>query len=883
MALTVVSCRDDELKLNTLGGIIEDAPVADDSKVYLSDRERWLRWETGDQIKVFDSHGNSGIYGLDPSSHKQLNGNFNCESESGVTASTTIYGFYPSTIAPSGIASTMTLNLPSSHPYRNSADPTHPDSSFGKGAMPMVAFRDASDTRSLRFHSLAGILRFQLYAGDDLTDEATDEFTVTSITFEAQTQRLSGAFTITQTDLEDNQPHVEPVANPSNEDMKVTITAINQTIGGTGIYKNNLLTFYLPLPAVANPYGEETHKTTYSLKMHVVGTQNGNTKYFVRTLTVDIRRLSITMMPAMEINGVVVLPEGTGSEGTPHIVGSGTQDRPFQIYTADQLVYLRDRMNAGLTVSGQPVTENTYVKICRSDITLLPPTKGRGTKTDPTGTSAVWTEGFSNFTGKMYFSSSAGENGGITNISGHPLFEKISSTGHVERVYVKGELTLNSGSGDFSPMCYENQGVMVDCHNRCNVTSTVGHNLAGLCVTNSNTIVGGANDALLHSTGGNVAGICYTNSGTLQGNFSLSSAVPQGDNIAGICYTNEVGGTVADCQVSANIPTVSSTGNWGVVVFENSGTVQNCRSVGTIVFTTSGSIGGVVHTNTGTVHDCSLNVTLRGGSGSVGGIVAVMNGGTLRNCYADGDYGIYGIPRGGAAQQANYAGGIVGWLHAGSVYNCYNRCSVTGAVSSGTVLGRLDVGAVIENCWSDISHSFLGYVNPSSPEQGEIGPFCFSGYSVDTNLNCVLILNNWYCIMVPWNLYHKVEQAEAAGPLNATMTKFKLLTYNYYKSDYYGTEATPPDVSSTTVRPSNVVYLCDALNTWVNSNGANYRSWTSTTSANYDIYPVYTNLSKSKHYRHSSKSSSTTRNTVTSRTPRNTFTSRTPRKSATRR
>lgn len=857
MALTVVSCRDDELRLNTLGGIIEDAPVEDDSKVYLSDRERWLRWETGDEIKVFDSHGNSGTYELDPSSHKQLNGTFNCESESGVTASTTIYGFYPASIAPAGIASTMTLNLPASHSYRTSADPTHPDSSFGKGAMPMVAYRDADDARSLRFHSLAGIMRFQLYAGDALTDEATDEFTVTSITFEAQTQRLSGAFTITQTDLEDNQPHVEPVANPSIEDRKVTITAINQAIGGTDANKNNLLTFYLPLPAVANPYGEGTHKTTYHLKMHVVGTQNGNPKYFVRTLTVDIRRLSITMMPAMEINSVVTEETGSGSTGTPHIVGCGTQDRPFQIYTADQLVYLRDRMNAtSPTVSGQPVTADTYVKICRSDITLLPPTKGRNAKTDPEGTSAVWTTGFTNFTGHMYFSSAAGENGGIINNSGHPIFESISASGSVEGVYVKGTIALPSGTGTFSPFCNTNNGIIKDCHNLCNVTSTSGHNLAGLCVTNNGTVTGGANDASLQTTGGNVAGICYTNNsvGRLQGNFSLSSAIPQAENIGGICYSNS--GSVNDCQVSAATPTINASGNWGVVVFQNNagGTVYNCRSVGTVVFTTDGSVGGVVNINSGTVDGCSLNVTLRGGSGSVGGIVAVMNGGILRNCYADGDLSISGVPSGGSSNQADYAGGIVGYLHGGSVMNCYNRCPVLGALNSGTVLGRIDLGASIENCWGDSeSLSFLGDLSPSRPDQGEIGPFCFSSRYTDTNINCVLILRNWYRVMVPWRLKHRVDQAiTAAGGANnltGTEARFYTLVHNCYVSTYYGTGAVPPEVNPGS-RPANDKYLSDALKSWVTSYGNNQcRQWTSTTGQPSDIYPIFDDPQNAKLHR----------------------------------
>ncbi|MBQ1409260.1 MAG: hypothetical protein IIY87_05835 [Bacteroidales bacterium] len=875
--LALVSCRKDKDILTNIGGVIEDSPVEDDSKVYLSDRERWLRWETGDEIFVWSTDHHSGYYTLDAASNKHLTGTFS-STNSEITANSTIYAFYPSSMtsgdAPAAFLSdpyTLTLNLPASHSYRENSNATAPDSSFGAGAMPMVAYRPDHDAHELFFHSLAGILRFQLYAGPALTHEATDEFTIKTITFEARNEdpsgelniQLSGPFTITKSSIEDNQPQITPAyaynsSDPNPEYRKVSITKINQKIGGTGDNKNNLFTFYLPLPAVADPYGPGSHKTTYHLKMHVYGTQNDGTKkevdrYFVRTLTVPIRRLSVTMMPAMQIDSLSTFVGGTGSVGSPTIVGCGTEARPFQIYNADQLVYLRNRCNADQRVNGQKITKDTYIKICRSTITLVP----EGTVLHGSPDTAVWTEGFSNFTGKMYFSSSAGENGGITNISGHPLFEKISSTGHVERVYVKGELTLNSGSGTFSPMCGENLGYMVDCHNRCNVTSNVGHNLAGLCVTNSNTIVGGANDALLHSTGGNVAGICYTNSGTLQGNFSLSSAVPQGDNIAGICYSNEVGGIVADCQVSANIHTVSSTGNWGVVVFENSGTVQNCRSVGTIVFTTSGSIGGVVHTNTGTVHDCSLKVTLRGGSGSVGGIVAVMNGGTLYNCYADDDYMISGTPRGGASEHATYAGGIVGWLHDGAVYNCYNRCPVSGAINSGTVLGRIDQDATIENCWSDYSTGdFLGDKS-SRADQGELGPFCFSAKSSDTSWNCVYILKKWYRIMVPYSMRNETALE------------------NFYVNYYTSPGVLPTPVLEPDNRPTDdyVKYLYAALNYWVSNihTGDNsYNTWTNTLEQSYDVYPIF---NPSKHYRPSKKSFSSMRNSMM----------RSARKAATRR
>lgn len=828
LLLTVVSCKKDEVKLQYIGGIIERAPDQDGSKIYLSDNERWLRWEKGDQIYVWSSSTEKGIYNLIDDSHQELEGTFESDN-TGVTANTALYAFYPSSLYVSGNASGFNLKLPRCHVYRDYYESTNPnftidpDYSFGRGAMPMVAHRRASVDSALFFHSVAGIMRFQLFGGSGLTTE----FTIDSIQFEEQTKRLSGSFSISGDVIRDNQPFLTSVSDPSTDGGKfVSITGANntsitKTIGGS---TNNLFTFYLPLPAVGYPYGIGTHDTTYNLKMHVFGKQGSVRKYYVRTLQVTIKRLSITMMPALEINTLSDGSDGDGSDGDVRLVGCGTEDRPFQIYDINQLVYLRDCMNSVTHhINGLDFTSTTpYIKICRSDISL---------------DNSNWTTGFVDFNGYMYFSSSAGEHGGIKNESDHPLFESINATGSAVGVYVKGDKTFSSGSGNFSPLCGTNNGTMTDCHNLCNVTSETGHNLAGLCVTNNGTITGGANAANLNSPTGNVAGICYTNAGTLQGNFSLSSAVPVGANIAGICYSNGASAQVRNCQVSADIlPRIESTGHWGVVVFENSGTVDNCRAVGTIVFSTTGSAGGIVNTNNGgSVNNCSLNIDLYGGNGSVGGIVAVMNGGDVLNCYVNAaDHNINGKPYGSESPQATYAGGIVGKLHGGTVKNCFSRCSVIGAVKSGTVLGSIDNSATIENCWSDQEHHFLGDLEASRADYGAIGLSCFSAYSPDTNINCVLILKHWYRIMVPFSMRN-------VSALSA-----------YYVSTYYVPTPNPPELKPTT-RPGNDKYLCDALNSWVKTNGlGTYRSWTDTktSSAYYDTYPILESAkSATKRYR----------------------------------
>ena len=208
LLLTVMSCNKDEgQRLTILGGIIDDNAEEDGSKVYLSNRERWLRWENGDQIYVYAPTDNKqAIYNLSSESHRQLSGNFT-NDHSDITPNFPLYAFYPPTLVATGsgdiTSGSMQIFWPRSHNYRQNNDPTHPDSSFGTCAMPMVAYRPARDYHELTFHALAGILRFQLYGGSGLTEPFTIESVVFESKSDAENSRLSGYFTITKEAIED--------------------------------------------------------------------------------------------------------------------------------------------------------------------------------------------------------------------------------------------------------------------------------------------------------------------------------------------------------------------------------------------------------------------------------------------------------------------------------------------------------------------------------------------------------------------------------------------------------------------------------------------------------------------------------------------------------
>lgn len=705
VVLLAVSCEKKEII--TFGGEMDKFTVAepDGSKVYLGHAEQWLYWEDGDDIKVYVGDGGDATRCYLISGSGSLQAYFKSVSP---VPSGALHAIYPYA---SGGGSYTSLIFPATQPYRTTTDPTHPDSSFGIGAMPMVAYEVGGTDAVTNFHTVAGILRLQFYS-------STVE-TVQSITFKevsATPKQISGPFTVH--DINENMPWLTATdaATPANQ--QITITGINTTIGPSG---TQLLTFYLPLPAVD---GNSTY-TNYKLEVTINAAGN---KVFRRTLGADIHRRNITMMPALHITEWST-SGGSGNQGNHQInlVGSGTKDRPFQIYTAGELIQVRDAFSTGGTViiNGQEVVgvppsgntdEATHFKIVRSDIVL---------------NSDNWEAGISNFKGYMYFASSTATNGGITNNSAHPLFESIASNGVVHRVYVKGSSTPTV-SGAFSPMCGTNNGKMVECHNKCAVTISEARNLAGLCVTNNGKIIGGANEASLTTAGG-VAGICVNNnaSGSIQGSFDISSAVPHGATVGGIALNNY--GSVKDCQVSVNT-TVSSTGDWGVIVYDNKtgGIIDNCISTGGLAFTIEGSLGGICNINSGTVCNCSNNVELRASTGNVGGIVATMDNATAEvyNCCTEGLHYVIGAIGGNVA---DYCGGIVGWLNQGAVRNCYNNCRVEGAINTGGILGYIsaEAGAVVENCWDGYGHDFIGQIATGAV----LGDFCFSSAALAPGCN----------------------------------------------------------------------------------------------------------------------------------------------------
>lgn len=756
LAVTVLAaCKKEKTELVSMSAYMENVATDDGngSKTYLTNDEMWVCWESSDQVDICPEHRvHTWHDGVDTIRFPVTNGfgstlallsrNIDKDEYTEIFHNP-IYLFSPANLlnpVPNNAARTSwKITLPRVQPYRNDARSDH---SFSSKVLPMVAYSQGVNEPYQYFHPVCGILRLQFYS------TWSTEIIIDSVKIEGKS-KLSGEFVLPVANslgtpsIQDPEPYIKPVpvaAGTRRLDSTLVITGINKSIGGG---HNDLYTFYVPLPATEDVTQSSSDPsifyTHYKLRVTVHGHKTDLTPMKCSKIISDvaIHRCNVTKMRALNLESFVNDPGAGYGTSSVQLVGNGTQERPFQIYTYDDLVKVRtafeDAKKGTPIVNGQPVKGMsdpggpTYFKICRSGITI--PNDG------------VWQtgRGIKNFKGYMYVESSTANNGTITNNSGYSLFESIADDGKVENLYLDGTLNTAVHDDDFSPFCHENNGLIVNCHNLCDVTiddvnsSAYDRHLAGLCAINRGRIVGGANSGDLRSVTSNVAGICYTNYGIIEGSFTMSHAIPQGLNIAGVCFENASGGQVKDCIVSSSVNPVTSSGNVGVIVFENHGTISDCRSSGSLQYSVEGSIGGICNTNYGTVNDCSNTVEIVGCSNSVGGIVAVNMAGEIYNCDNEGDHQIVGMH---GSNRATNAGGIVGWLQGGKIVNCYNTCEVIAATNSGGIVGKIEMASwvanpadrPVQNCWTAYDLHLLGY---NADTICKMGYSCFSSHLSD--------------------------------------------------------------------------------------------------------------------------------------------------------
>lgn len=686
-ALLFSACVDEEDKVSIqFNANIEqlDAGQNDGAKTHFVD-ERWIYWDEWDQISLASNASGSEfaeawLLNHGSTDYSEFNGVFQTTMAAG---SKYFVGLYPMDndghqVVAKGINSpyfsTLKIKLPSTQPYTN-------DTSFSKDVMPMVAWyggewADSPNTPfNLDFHSLGGIVRLQIF---NITNTAT---TISSITITSKgrdEKQLCGLFDVEKYNTYD--PYLTPKSVVDDADKTIEMTC------GQELAANGLLSFYLVLPATKGVDAS----TTYQLKMTVT---TNDSRTVTTNFTVPVRRNGITYMQALGLD----FDDGASDVG---IVGNGTKERPFKIYSIRDLRYIRSCFaSSPVTINKQLVTEDTYFRIMNSNISLE--TEGDN----------LWNSGIQNFKGHLTYYATNSSTPCIVNKTKFPLIITNTAQGHIEGVTIKSDLTAPVyPSENFSPLCLTNNGEMKDCHimsgageSAYNMTSEdIG--IGGICVENTatGTLDGCGCMATIRCPSRPVAGICLVNRGTVKGCFTTSSmSAPGASKVSGICGENYSTGTIRDCYFAARI--TESTADWAGIVLNNRGKVEHCYASSTAVITSSGSVAGIVGNNTaatGEINYCWSEASLRGRY--VGMIATNVSDGKIINSFCNNpNMTMTLIAVAGTGE--HYAGGLVAHLSGGSVVNSFVHMNHINQLDekgyAGALVGKLS-GGTIDNCYA---------------------------------------------------------------------------------------------------------------------------------------------------------------------------------------
>lgn len=312
----------------------------------------------------------------------------------------------------------------------------------------------------------------------------------------------------------------------------------------------------------------------------------------------------------------------------------------------------------------------------------------------------------------------------ITHNGFEPLFLHVGSTGKIQDLVVAGERTKNSLNGWTGSIVLNNAGEIRNCENRMNIKlSGANTNAAGICRTNTGTIVGCKNTGNITisnpTAAVNVAGIVMTStdSGKLVNCTNEGAITITGVNVncivAGVVQS--VGGknvsdlsNKAPVSIEANLTAAREIYMGGVAAKEYSITNEDKTvTYYPVYFNKCSNSGALKITKSGAYH-------MKGGA--IGGIIAAINSGVsgagtdqgvkytaFDNCNNSGSITFYESERGGCPNPENHGayaiGGILGrcvGLNAAGYYNVATgyytvirvTCENTGTIDVCTANGQ---------------------------------------------------------------------------------------------------------------------------------------------------------------------------------------------------
>jgi hypothetical protein len=223
----------------------------------------------------------------------------------------------------------------------------------------------------------------------------------------------------------------------------------------------------------------------------------------------------------------------------------------------------------------------------------------------------------------------------------------------------------------------------------------------------------------------NVKVTSYSGSALVQDNRGTivdcyCAGIVSGSNwVGGLVGRNS--GLITNCHTTVEVTGEYASATGGLVGMNESGTVMNCRSGGSV----SGlrNVGGLVGWNShGSVSNSCSTGAVRGRNYSVGGLVGRNYGGGIVNCWStsavgdnpddagglvgecDEDGTITNCFSTGAVKGYNLVGGLVG-SSSGALAHCYSTGMVSGNNWVGGLVGYLGLSASVTECFWDIDTS----------------------------------------------------------------------------------------------------------------------------------------------------------------------------------
>ena len=204
---------------------------------------------------------------------------------------------------------------------------------------------------------------------------------------------------------------------------------------------------------------------------------------------------------------------------------------------------------------------------------------------------------------------------------------------------------------------------------------------------------------------------CHTIDGNIAGKFVVGGFIGSNGGIINNSYvisttsgTQFVGGfsgintgTISNCYANSsdtNLTTASGWSGFGGLVGQNDGLVTNCYAIGN-TSVTMGHIGGLVGRNHDSIVNCYA-ISDVSGKGDIGGLIG-LNSGSITNCYSVGN-----------VTGTDNIGGLVGQGRYGEVINSIWDIETSGQIISAGGIGRTTAEMQTATTFLEAGWDFVG-------------------------------------------------------------------------------------------------------------------------------------------------------------------------------